>query len=69
MKSWISAIALFLVALPALAVDEDAVAKAVPQADTDPTAMILFALVFVGLIGAYAYVIWKAERKKKGAPK
>ncbi len=60
----ISGITLLLMALPALA-DNEAVTAAVPRVDADPTGMILFALVFVGMIGAYAYVIWKSERKKK----
>lgn len=65
MNKLISGISLFLLSLPALAADEDAIVAAAPQVDADPTGMILFALVFVGLIGAYAFVIWRAEQKKK----
>lgn len=67
MNKLFAAIPLFLMSLPVLA-QADAVAVA-PQVDSDPTGMIVFALVFVGLIGGYAYVIWKAERKKKSQPK
>ena len=57
-----------LMSLSAFANDE-AVVVAAPQVDSDPTGLIAFAVVFVGLIGGYAYVIWKAERKKKRSSK
>ncbi len=63
MKKLFSAITLMLMSLPVLAVDEETPVTA-PQVDADPTALILFACVFVGLIGYYAYVIWKSEQKK-----
>ncbi len=49
------------------ALAEDAIVPVVPQVDSDPTAMIIFAVLFVGLIAGYAYVIWRKERKKKDA--
>lgn len=64
MKNLLSGLAMTLVSLTAFA-DDEAVAVAPPQVDADPTGLIAFAVVFVGLIGAYAYVIWKAEKKKK----
>ncbi len=64
MKNLLSGLAMTLVSLTAFA-DDEAVKVAPPQVDADPTGLIVFAVVFVGLIGAYAYVIWKAEQKKK----
>jgi len=64
MSKIVSGMMLLLTALPVLA-DDEAIAAAVPRVDADPTGLILFALVFVGMIGAYAFVIWKGERKKK----
>jgi len=63
MKKLITGIPLLLMSLPVLAVDEETPVTA-PQVDADPTALIVFAFVFVGLIGYYAYVIWKSEQKK-----
>lgn len=67
MKKLISAIPLLLMTLPVLANDEPV--AVVPQVEADPTGLILFALVFVGLIGAYAYVIWKSGQKKNDSAK
>lgn len=67
MKKLISGIPLLLMTLPVLASDEPA--AVVPQVEADATGLIIFALVFVGLIGGYAYVIWRAEQKKKDAAK
>jgi len=64
MNKIVSGLTLMLLSLPALANDE-AIAAAAPRVEADPTGLILFALVFVGMIGAYAYVIWRGERKKK----
>ncbi len=63
MKKIISGITLSLVSLAALA--QEAIVPEVPQVDSDPTAMIIFAVLFVGMIGVYAFVIWRNERKKK----
>jgi hypothetical protein len=68
MKKAVSAITLFLMSLPAFAVDDEA-ASVVPQVDADPTGMIVFAAVLVAIIGYYAYVIWRAEQKRKREPK
>jgi hypothetical protein len=62
MKKLISGMMLSLTSLPALA-DEAAVVAA-PQVDADPTAMILFAVVFVAMIGGFAGYIWLKERAK-----
>ncbi len=64
MKKLIAGIPLLLISLSAIA-DDEAVRGTAPQVDADPTGLIAFAVVFVGLIGYYAYVIWKAEQKKK----
>lgn len=66
MKKAVYALMLSLAALPALA-DEAAVVA--PQVDADPTALILFAVVFVGMIAGFAGYIWMKERAKKSAAK
>lgn len=68
MKKLISGIPMLLATLPVLAAEDEAVAAA-PRVESDPTGLILFALVFVGLIGAYAYVIWRSGQKKKDSGK
>ncbi len=68
MKKTASAITLFLMPLSAFAVDDEA-AAVVPQVEADPTGMIVFAAVLVGIIGYYAYVIWRAEQKRRREPK
>ncbi len=67
MNKIVSGIALSLMTLSAFA--DEAVVVAAPRVDADPTGMILFALAFVGLIGGYAFIIWKSEKKKKNLPK
>jgi uncharacterized membrane protein len=57
---------MLLAALPVMA--EEAVAV-VPQADSDPTALILFAVVFVGMIAGFVAYIWMKERAKNSAAK
>ncbi|MDH4150268.1 MAG: hypothetical protein OEW79_09635 [Betaproteobacteria bacterium] len=63
MNKIVAGLTTLLMALPAIANDE--VVVATPRVDADPTGMILFALFFVGLIGIYAFVIMRSERKKK----
>lgn len=67
MKKMVSGLMLFLIALPALA--EDAAVVPPPQLDANPMGLILFALVFVGMIGGFAAYIWVKERNKKGPGK
>jgi len=67
MKKMISGVIWLLMTLPALA-DEAAVVVA-PQVDADPTGLILFALVFVGMIGGFAAYIWVKERDRNGPAK
>lgn len=67
MKKLISGMMLLLTSLPVLA-DEATVVTA-PQVDADPTAMILFAVVFVAMIGGFAGYIWMKEREKKDTTK
>ena len=68
MNKIVAGLATLMMTLPALA-DEEVIAAAAPKVDADPTGLILFALFFVGLIGVYAYVIWRSERRKKDARK
>lgn len=56
-----------LMTLPAFA--DDAPPVAAPPVDADPTALILFALLFVGMIGGFAGYIWLKERAKARAAK
>lgn len=65
MKKLVSGIMMCLMSLPALAVDDESAAVVVPQVDADPTGMIVFAVVLVGIIAYYGYVIWRAEQKRK----
>jgi hypothetical protein len=67
MKKFVSGLMLSLLALPALA--EDAAVVPPPQLDANPMGLILFALVFVGMIGGFAAYIWMKERNKKSAGK
>lgn len=50
-----------LIALPVFA-DEAPVAA--PPVDADPTALILFAVLLVAMIGGFAAYIWLKERAK-----
>jgi ABC-type nitrate/sulfonate/bicarbonate transport system substrate-binding protein len=60
MKKIVSGILLLLMTLPALA--EEAI-QAAPKIDTDPTALIICAVLFVGMIGGFfAYIAWKDRR-------
>ena len=67
MKKIISGIALSLMTLTALA-DEAAVTSA-PKIDTDPTALIICAVLFVGMIGGFAAYVWIKDRAEKAAGK
>ncbi len=67
MKKLISGMMLLLTSLTSLA--DEAVVAAVPQIDADPTAMILFAVVFVAMIGGFAGYIWLKERAKNDSTK
>jgi hypothetical protein len=64
MNKIVAGLALLMISLSALA-DEEAVTAVAPQVAADPTGLIIFTLVFVGLIGGYGYVIWKNERNNK----
>ena len=59
-----SLMVLSLMSLPALA--DEAVVAAVPRGDTDPTALIVSALLFFGMIiGFLAYVFRKGNSGKE----
>jgi hypothetical protein len=67
MQKLFSGITLLALTLPALANDEPP-APPLPV-DADPTALILFAVILVGMIGGFAAYIWVKERAKKDAAK
>jgi len=52
-----------LLAAKQVLADEAPAVVAAPL-DADPTGLIVFALVFVGMIGGFVYFIWNEERKK-----
>ncbi len=67
MKKIVSGMLLLLMTLPVLA--EEAV-QAVPRVETNPTAMIVFAALFVAMIGGFFYYLSKkdsTDKKKDGA--
>lgn len=65
MKKIVSGMLLSLVMLPALA--EDAI-HAAPKIDADPTALIICAVLLVGMFGGFfAYIAWK-DRRDQGKP-
>jgi len=66
MKKTVFALMLWLAALPAFA--DEAVVVA-PQVDTDPTALIVFAVLFIGMIAGFAGYIWMKERAKSSTAK
>jgi hypothetical protein len=63
----VTGITMLLIALPALA--DEAVAAAVPKFDGDPTALIVSAALFVGMIGGFFFYLWRKDSgdKKSGA--
>ncbi len=65
MKSkFASAVLMFLVSLPVLA--DEAVVAAVPRGETDPTALIVSAVLFFGMIiGFVVYVFRKGNSGKE----
>ncbi len=68
MKKMLSGITMLVLSLPAFA--DEAVVAAVPKVEADPTAMIVFAALFVALIGGFLYYLSKndaADKKKGGA--
>ena len=67
MNRIISGITLLLMTFSALA--QDAPMVAAPQVDADPTGMIVFAVLLVGMIGGYVWYIYVKERKKNRAAK
>lgn len=64
MKNKIAGLLLLLLAYPVLA-NEDVVTVQAPPVDADPTGLIVFAVLFVAMIGGFAGYIWLQERKKK----
>lgn len=66
MNKIVSGLTLSLSSLPVFAAVEEG-ATFVQQSPADPTGLIVFVLVFLGLVGGYAYVIWKSGRSKKDA--
>ena len=63
MKKIVSGILLLLMTLPALA--EEAI-QAMPKVETSPIALIICAVLFVGMIGGFfAYIAWKDRRDQE----
>lgn len=65
MNKIVSGISLSLMTLTALA-DEKAVTAA-PVLNSDPTALIVCAVLFVGMIGGFAAYIWIKDKADKAA--
>lgn len=63
MARFFSGIFLSFMSLLAYAIQEPAVAP--PSTSADPTAMIIFAIVFFGAIGISVWFMWRNERKHK----
>lgn len=65
-KKLVSGITMLLMALPALA--DEATVAAVPRVEADPTALIVSAVLLVGMIGGFFfYVFRKGNSDKKGS--
>jgi hypothetical protein len=47
----------------------EAAPVAAPPVDADPTGLIIFALIFVGMIGGFAWYIFVKERAKSKTAK
>ena len=63
-NKFLSAVLMFLMSLQVLA--DEAVVAAVPKADTDPTALIVSAVLFFGMIvGFVVYVFRKGNSGKE----
>lgn len=68
MSKHVSGLLMLLAALPVWA--DEAAVTAVPRAETDPTALIVSAVLFFGMIGAFVgYLWWKDQASKKKAAK
>jgi len=67
MNKILSGITMLLITFSALA--QDAPMVVAPQVDADPTGMIVFAVVLVGMIGGYVAYIWVKERDRKRTAK
>ncbi|MBY0268635.1 MAG: hypothetical protein K2X06_02025 [Burkholderiales bacterium] len=66
MKKMVCGMLLLLMTLPVLA--GEAIQPA-PKIDTDPTALIICAVLFVGMIGGFfAWIAWKDRRDKGKTP-
>jgi fluoride ion exporter CrcB/FEX len=64
MKKIISGVLMSLMTLPALA--EEAM-HAAPRVEADPTALIICAILLVGLFGGFfGYIIWRDRRDQEG---
>ena len=67
MKKIVSGITLSLMTLTALA--DEAAVTAAPAHNTDPTALIVCAVLFVGMIGGFAAYVWMKDRAEKAGGK
>lgn len=62
MARFLSGIFLCFMSLLAYALEETA---KIPATSTDPTAMIVFAVLFVGVIAGFIFYLWRNEQKRK----
>lgn len=62
MRRLFSVVVSLLLTVPVFA--DEAQPVALPPVDADPTGLIVFALLFVGMIGGFAWYIWAKERVK-----
>lgn len=60
----LSGISLSLMSLLAYALEET-VNIPPPNTNTDPTAMIVFAVLFVVVIAGFVFYLWRNEQKRK----
>ncbi|OGA50754.1 MAG: hypothetical protein A3G24_24655 [Betaproteobacteria bacterium RIFCSPLOWO2_12_FULL_62_13] len=57
--------ALFLFVMSAFAHAADVSADTPPTPEADPTAIIVFAIIFVGMIAGFAGFVWWKERERR----
>ena len=62
MSRFFSGIFLFLMSFLARAVEPVVYA---PTTSTDPTAMIVFAILLLGMVVGFFYFVWRNEQKRK----
>ncbi len=61
MTRFLSGISLFLMSFLAHAIEP----VNAPAANTDPTAMVVFIILLLGMIVGFFYFVWRNEQKRK----